>query len=249
MSAKYIIRLDDACPVNDQRKWSKVEALLDENNLCPAVAVIPDNQDKDFFYQTSDDDFWSRAAGWEKKGWVIGLHGYQHKYLTKEKGLVGFNKKSEFAGLSYEKQKVKIQKGYNFLLEKGIKPNIWVAPAHTFDDNTLKALLETTEIRTISDGYAFYPYFEKQFLWIPQVLPWYRFQMFGVFTICLHPHFMDDNKIDKFGRILKQHRKQFFDYSFIIASYRKVRRKKTVLDNMLYRYYVIREILYKKMHL
>ena len=44
------------------------------------------------------DDFWARVRGWQARGWAIGLHGYQHRYVTHDGGLVPLNQRSEFAG-------------------------------------------------------------------------------------------------------------------------------------------------------
>ena len=45
---KFIIRLDDACPTMDKKKWDKIEKILNELNIKPLVAIIPNNKD---FYE------------------------------------------------------------------------------------------------------------------------------------------------------------------------------------------------------
>ena len=43
--AKYIMRLDDACPKRDVEKWDRIEDLLDKFNVRPLVGIIPDCKD------------------------------------------------------------------------------------------------------------------------------------------------------------------------------------------------------------
>jgi hypothetical protein len=46
MSAKYILRLDDACHTMDVAKWDRIENLCDKFLIRPIIIVIPNNQDK-----------------------------------------------------------------------------------------------------------------------------------------------------------------------------------------------------------
>ena len=46
MSARYLIRLDDACHTMDTFKWDKIENILDKYSVKPIVSVIPDNKDR-----------------------------------------------------------------------------------------------------------------------------------------------------------------------------------------------------------
>lgn len=188
MEPAYIIRLDDACPTSNLEKWDCIEALLDRYEIRPIVAVIPNNKDNELLSRyVFDNQFWSRVHRWENKGWLIALHGYAHEFKTKKRGIVPLNAYSEFAGVPISIQREKIKKGYNILLENGIKPKIWVAPAHSFDKNTLKVLHDETEIRIISDGLAMYPYNQYGFFWIPQQLWSFQKREQGVWTVCLHP--------------------------------------------------------------
>ena len=163
MSAKYILRLDDACPTMDRKKWQRVEDICNRFGIKPIVAVIPNNKDIKQQKDKYDDNFWDKVKSWQNKGWHIALHGYDHVYISNDSGLVRFNNNSEFAGLSYEEQAKKIRAGWEIFQKKGIKANIWVAPSHTFDKNTLKALKENTTIEIISDGIALFPFIRFRF--------------------------------------------------------------------------------------
>ena len=78
------------------------------------------------------------------------------------------NKKSEFAGLQLEEQVIKIKNSWDILERHNIKPEIFFAPAHTFDYKTLQALMDASPIRIISDTIAWDVYTERDFWFIPQ---------------------------------------------------------------------------------
>jgi len=69
MAASYLIRLDDACSEMDSERWQRVEEVLDEFNIKPIIAVVPDNQDSDLRRQSIDPGFGTRfGAGSPKAG-------------------------------------------------------------------------------------------------------------------------------------------------------------------------------------
>jgi len=196
MSAKYLIRLDDACPTMDRGKWDRIEQILDKYNIKPIVAVIPNNEDPKQQIDEPDPAFWEKVRTWQAKGWDIALHGYNHVYTVfNNGGLVPINKKSEFAGLPYEVQEEKIKTGISIFRQHGIEPKIWVAPSHTFDRNTLKALKNNTDIEFISEGIALNPYKHYGFTWIPAQLWGFKNYKFGTRTICLHPNTITENTV------------------------------------------------------
>ena len=45
MVANYIVRMDDACPTMNSERWDRVERILDNHDIHPVVAVIPDNRE------------------------------------------------------------------------------------------------------------------------------------------------------------------------------------------------------------
>lgn len=193
MNSKYIIRLDDACPTNNLDKWNSVESVLDTCAIKPIVCVVPDNRDQGLHYAPYDDNYWNRVKRWQDKGWYMAMHGCNHTFITKSRGLIPINPYSEFADVAIDLQRKKIRDGYSILLSHGIKPIIWVAPAHSFDKNTLKVLEEETDIRIVSDGLAYFPYSENGFFWIPQQLWGYERKKIGVWTLCTHIDTADGN--------------------------------------------------------
>jgi len=211
MFAKYIVRFDDACSTMDNSKWQKIEDLCDKFDIKPIIAVVPNNKDSKLIKDKIDNNFWDKVRKWQNKGWHIALHGYDHVYISKESGLVPFNHKSEFAGLSLAEQILKIQKGIRIFKKEGIDTNIWVAPSHTFDENTLKALKEHTNIQIVSDGVALFPFKKYGFNWIPQQLWHYRTMPFGIWTCCVHPNEMDDNEYLALENFVSKNHKSFVD--------------------------------------
>ncbi len=202
----YFIRLDDACPKRDIRKWDQMEILLDKYHIKPLVGVIPNCQDSQMKHYAEDMEFWSqRVPSWQAKGWILALHGFEHCYFTKEGGLNPVNKRSEFAGLPYAEQARKIRHGYALLKQYGINPQIFFAPAHTFDDNTLRALQSETDIRFISDTPTNDVYVRNGFTFIPQQAGAVRSLPFKVVTFCYHPNTMQSADFDKLENFIKTH--------------------------------------------
>lgn len=184
---QYLIRFDDICPTIAWHLWDSVEEVLEVYDVKPIMAVIPDNQDPNLRLGPAAPDFWCRVRRWQKRGWAIGLHGYQHRYTTERRGVVGLNRYSEFAGLPYDEQFRMLKAGLAIFQRENINADIWVAPAHTFDMTTLRAL-KALGISTISDGHNPWPYVDSDgIFWVPQQLGSFRSLPFGVWTICVHP--------------------------------------------------------------
>lgn len=198
MTAKYIIRLDDACAKMDHAKWQRLEAILDARSIKPVVAVVPDNKDPFLEIDKPDDQFWSRVRRWEAKGWTIAMHGYQHLFHTvkRKRLLLPFYDRSEFGELSFDAQSDRIRRSWNLFLNEGIRPTVWIAPAHCFDRTTLLAIQEETTIRIVSDGLACDQFFKYGFHWLPQQLWSLKERSFGLWTLCLHPNQMSFSDLD-----------------------------------------------------
>jgi hypothetical protein len=191
MTARYLLRMDDACPTMDAQRWQEVEDLLDSAGIKPIVAVVPDNQDPYLMIDPHDPLFWGKVRSWQAKGWAIAMHGYQHlMHPTKSKPLLPFYERSEFGGLPGEEQAKKIKKSWDMFRANGVEPTVWIAPAHTFDRLTLASIEAETPIRTVSDGIARDHFYEDGFYWIPQQLWGFSEKHDGLWTVCLHPNAM-----------------------------------------------------------
>jgi hypothetical protein len=188
----------------DHDRWCKLEAVLDKFGIRPIVAVIPNNQDPVLQIDSPDAGFWERVRTWQAKGWTIAMHGYEHVFheIDRNKLILPFYDRSEFAGLSLHEQSAKIRASWQIFQIQGISPTVWIAPAHCFDRTTILGLKAETPIRIISDGIACDQYFEDDFHWLPQQLWSFSNKSSGLWTICLHPNSMDIRSIEEFNELL-----------------------------------------------
>lgn len=226
--SKYIIRLDDAADRMDCNKWNRMENLLDKYNIKPLVGVIPNCKDEMMNKYEVDSGFWDKIRKWEEKKWTIALHGYEHVYYTTDGGINPVNKRSEFAGLSLEEQKEKIKKGIKIFNENGIEPQVFFAPSHTFDENTIIALKEESNIRIISDTIANDSYYYNGFTFVPQQSGKVRNLPFKINTFCYHPNIMTDNDFELLESFIVKYRKYFMEFPIKITN-----RKRGLIDNLL----------------
>ena len=217
--ARYLIRFDDICPTTNWELWDQIEKVLCSYDVRPILAVIPDNQDPELRHGVEDPRFWERVRHWQAKNWTIGLHGYQHRYVTKSPGIVGLNRYSEFAGLSYEEQKSKLEAALAIFQHNAVTPDLWVAPAHTFDRKTVKALLELG-VSTISDGFHIWPFVDAdEILWIPQQLGDFHSMPLGIWTVCIHIDDPAHADAAVFQRQIERFRKNIIDVPTVQKSY------------------------------
>lgn len=217
--SKYIMRLDDACEKRNTDNWDRMEQLLDKYGVKPLVGVIPDCQDPMMKDYPVDNDFWNRVHKWEEKGWTIAMHGYQHLYTTKCGGINPINSRSEFAGETLDTQRTKIKNGVAIMREHGIDPQIFFAPSHTFDENTITALKEESNIRVISDTIANKPYTAYGITFVPQQSGRVRKLPFHTVTFCYHPNSMLENDFAILEKFLKNNKIDRFDDNDVKRKY------------------------------
>ena len=173
---KIAVRLDDITPDMDWGRFYRFKALLDKYQIRPLIGVVPDNRDENLKAKASQaagentgadagktkafpppEDFWCYIRQLKEEGWCVAMHGFRHIYTTKKGGLFPLNNFSEFAGLPFETQREMLKRGRALLLEKGIETGLFMAPAHSFDANTLKALRQTG-FCALTDGFGDGPY-------------------------------------------------------------------------------------------
>ena len=223
---KYLIRLDDSCETQDQAKWNRIEKLFDKLNIKPIVAVIPDNCDNSLKKNSFNDNYWKLVESWENKGWTIALHGYQHLLNKTNKGnlIFPFYERSEFGGLDLNIQRQKIKKAFQIMNSHKVHPKVWIAPAHTFDKQTIIALKKETEIKIISDGTSIFPFKKGNMIFIPQQLWKPKKRVTGIWTICLHPNNINEAEFKDLEKKLSE---EFFLNNFIDLDYalKKIKRK------------------------
>ena len=228
MSAKYILRFDDICSTMNWEIWNKIEDILIKNDIKPVLAVVPNNIDPSLNVDNECIDFWDRVQYWENLGWTIGIHGYKHELIDQGYGLIPISKKSEFVGLSYEKQLEKLKSSLEIFKKNSIKTYLWIAPAHSFDKNTIKALKELN-VLDISDGLHLFPFKDRfNFFWIPQQLWKFRKMFFGVWTICYHHNHWSQYDINKFESDISKFKSMITGVDEIKKQYNH--REESILD-------------------
>lgn len=184
----YLLRFDDICPTMNWQLWSEIELVLEKYDIRPILAIIPDNLDPHLMRTEGVDTekFWATVRKWKSRGWFIGVHGLHHVYDSNSPGLLGLNHYSEFAGHSYDVQYQKLLNSLQIFRLNDVDPDLWVAPAHSFDERTLEALSELG-LKIISDGLSFRPVKdEKGLVWIPQQEWGVKSKQAGLWTFNYH---------------------------------------------------------------
>lgn len=163
---KILLRFDDICPMMNWAQWEKAKKMLDAKGVTALLGVVPNCKDPELQIDEARPDFWEYIKELQKQGYAIAMHGYHHQFEIKADGLVTRNKISEFAGLPYEKQLEKIRKGKDIFTKHGIEVNTFFAPAHSYDDNTLRALA-VCGFKYVSDGLSSKPYLRQGIKLLP----------------------------------------------------------------------------------
>ncbi|HVS88642.1 MAG TPA: DUF2334 domain-containing protein [Candidatus Acidoferrum sp.] len=219
MKPQYLLRFDDLCPTMNWDIWVQIEKILLEFEVKPILAVVPDNQDEKLKVCEPNKGFWDEVRTWQSRSWTIGLHGYQHLFLTHDAGIVGINPFSEFSGLSLEEQSYKMHRAQEIFEREKVKTDVWVAPAHSFDETTVKAL-RSAGIKHISDGLHFFPHLDSLgILWVPQQFWRFRWMPLGIWTVCHHFNSWTGHDIAEFRSDLQRFRPAIVDFSSVVASY------------------------------
>src|ERR1044072_8831227 len=203
---QYLLRFDDICPTMNWGLWEEIEAVLDQRQFKPILAVVPDNRDRGLQVDPPAADFWDRVRDWQDRGRTIALHGFQHLYVSRNAGMAAVRKKSEFAGLPADEQRAKLERGIEIFEREGITSRVWIAPGNAFDATTV-ALLPEFGIRVISAGYFRYPYVCPQGMtWVPQQMYYFRPAPAGVWTVCYHHNQWNEYHTGKFREHIERYR-------------------------------------------
>ncbi len=116
-------------------------------------------------------------------------------------------------------------------LEKlGIRPEIFMAPGHSFDKNTLRALKECG-FRFVTDGFGDAPYLREGLIFLP--ISFLRKQELkkenGVTTFVVHTWDMSEEEFRWYEDLFANRRERILDYrSLTELPARKRRRRETL---------------------
>ncbi len=209
---RIAIRMDDITPDMDWEKFYRFKTILDRFDIKPLIGVVPDNKDLKLQIGEYHENFWEEIKSLRDNGWVIAMHGLNHLYTTDKGGLFPLNHKSEFAGYSLEQQDEMIKNGKEILEGHGISTDIFMAPSHSYDNNTLQAL-RNNGFKKITDGFGKAPYRRNGMIFYPissnraSVL---KDSGEGVSTFVVHTNTMNDKDFEYYEKVFTEH--TFFSY-------------------------------------
>lgn len=210
---KIAVRMDDVTPDMNWERFYAFKALLDQYGIRPLIGVVPDNRDENLHCCEENPDFWTYIKELQTQGWVVAMHGFQHIYTTPKGGMFPLNHFSEFAGIPYEKQCEMLCCGKKLLEQKGIDTELFMAPAHSYDRNTLKALT-ANGFTCMTDGFGRAPYRYKglTFYPIPFMLERSLRKQKGCTTMVVHTNTMNDRDLIRYERLLAEYKESFVSY-------------------------------------
>lgn len=211
---KIAVRMDDITPDMNWNNFNFFLNLFEKTGITPLLGIVPDNRDQALSCTEPRDDFYSIMKSLENKGFTIAMHGCYHVYTTKNGGIFPLNRQSEFAKIPYEKQKAMLQYGREQLEKNGITTDIFMAPAHSYDRNTLRALKEVGFTR-ITDGYGKMPYIYRGLIfypisfWLSRSLK----QKEGTTTLVIHANAVTETERGRYTKLFEEYGKNMISYS------------------------------------
>ena len=214
---KIALRMDDITADMNWDNFFRLKELFDKAGIQPLLGVVPDNRDPSLSCMQERADFWEVLLELQEAGWLMAQHGCRHVYTTKRGGLFPLNRFSEFAGLPYERQKKLIAHGKRLLEDQGIVTDIFMAPGHSFDENTLRALKECG-FSYVTDGFGPGPYRRGGLTFLPIAKK--KSLCFGgqegYTTLVIHANGMNDGEIAWYERMLAEHAGDFISYGRLL---------------------------------
>lgn len=230
---KIAVRLDDITPDMDYEKFHKMKQILDTYQIKPLIGVVPFNEDKNLMRSPKIEDFAVFLQDLVSEGWVVALHGYEHLYATEKGGLFPLNHFSEFAGVPFEKQNEMIARGKDKLKSWGVETDIFMAPGHSYDNNTLKAL-QKNGFGYVTDGFGKYPYLRHGLTFLPIAVKQTDClrKTDGYSTLVFHTNTMEEKDFIRYERIFEENKESLIPY----AEYLKQRPYKRFVFGNLWEY-------------
>lgn len=211
---KVTVRMDDITPDMNWCNFNRAIDLLARYEAWPLLGIVPDNKDSRLSIDESCPDFASRMLALRDKGAVLAMHGATHVYTTKKGGIFPLNLFSEFAGVPIERQRESLCTAQRKLTDIGIDTDVFMAPGHTFDKNTLK-VLEELGFKYLTDGFGYEPFYQKKVIFLPIALRKGKIYngMRGMTTIVLHVNDWKESDFESFEKLLSDKKQFFASYS------------------------------------
>ncbi len=211
---KITVRLDDITATMNWKNFRRMEELLDEYHIAPLLGIVPDNRDEKLMTDPPHPRYADKIREWQEKGWTLAMHGMYHRYTTRNGGMFPLNSYGEFGGVAIEKQEEMILAGKKRLKEMGITTEVFMAPAHSYDGATLKAL-QKGGFRYITDGFGKDPYRYKGMIFLPIAFMRERDiqKKNGYTTLVFHTNTMKEADFTRAGEIFREYEADFIPYS------------------------------------
>lgn len=200
---KLMIRFDDLCPNMDWDMWDRADRIMREYSVKPLIGVVPDCRDPELNLMEERKDFWNYIKSLQQDGYVVAMHGYQHIYDKQCRGMINTGYNTEFAGHPYEVQYDKIKRGKMILLKHGILTDVFFAPSHSYDENTLKALHECG-FKYISDGKSSRAIYRENIMCVPcrtGGIP--KIHKYGLYTAVFHTNMWSKKEYANRSEVLR----------------------------------------------
>ena len=112
----YLLRFDDINPNMNWEKFNKLKLIINKYKIKSILGVIPKCEDKSIAKFPEYKNYLINLQKMKSEGDFIAQHGYTHVTDSKDKGLYGNERRSEFAGLDYQTQYERIKKGKKILV-------------------------------------------------------------------------------------------------------------------------------------
>jgi len=221
---KICIRMDDITPDMDWAKFLRFKELCDLYQVKPLIGVVPKNEDKNLSIDKPREDFWAYIRALQEEGWIVAQHGYVHVYTTNEAGIFPLNHFSEFAGVEYSEQYEALRLGQNILREHGIETDIFMAPGHSYDKYTFKAL-ENLGFWRITDGFGKQPYIRDNMVFYP--ISYSKSSALraksGYTTFVVHTNTMEENDFKQYEQMFEKNKSRIISYAELLTIEPKIR--------------------------
>ena len=221
---KISIRMDDVTPDMDWAKFMRFKALCDLYQVQPLIGVVPACQDENLHIDGPETapvgNFWNYVKTLADAGWTIAQHGVTHVYQTNKMGCFPLNRLSEFAGIGYDQQYAALKEGREILAAHGIDTDCFMAPAHSFDRNTIKAL-KKLGFHRMTDGFGDRPYLRWGMTFYPisyrqgSVLKNKDKQ--GYTTFVVHANTMEDKDFERYEQLFADCRDRLISYRELLC--------------------------------
>lgn len=210
--SRIVVRLDDICDTMNIERFFQMKELLDRYDIKPLLGVVPLNADNTLMVDKPYPDFLELMYSCKNSGWSIAMHGTHHLYDTTAKGIATKRPKSEFSGKSLTEQISLIKEGKEKMIADGLDTDIFFAPGHSYDRNTILALRDCG-FHVISDGRAHQNYQWKGMDFVPV-------RHYGLYmepggqmtTMCFHLNNMDEQEFAKTEKYIDKHIKTIISF-------------------------------------